>query len=86
MLHLIHFGGDVVNVVFFMTDTAIEQVTHGSQCGWHYDQYDQECNCGFKRPMTRLYVECSIGAAEASLERATKQVAYWKERLDGFED
>lgn len=54
---------------------------HASQCGWNFDQRDDECDCGFKRPATIGWAETELSAAKDRLENAEKDVAFCEARL-----
>ena len=60
-------------------------MTHGSQCGWHFDQYEHECDCGTSRPRTRSYIESEINVATMRLELASESAARWHQVLFEFD-
>lgn len=54
---------------------------HASQCGWNFDQRDDECDCGFKRPATMMWAQTELSAAQHRLENAQRDVSFCEARI-----
>ncbi len=61
-------------------------VIHSSQCGWHCDQYDSECDCGAINPMTAECAKLEVLSAQDRLERAEKSLEIAEKKLKEFGD
>lgn len=59
---------------------------HASQCGWNFDQRDDECDCGFKRPATIGWAETELSAAQDRLENAQRDIEFCEVRLAQMKD
>lgn len=54
---------------------------HASQCGWHCDQYDHECDCGATRTATVQWAQSEVNAARYAVEQAKERLAIAEQRL-----
>jgi hypothetical protein len=58
---------------------------HASQCGWHCDQYEHECECGVSRPATHAWAQAEVSAARFAVERANERLAVAQARVREME-
>jgi hypothetical protein len=55
---------------------------HSSQCSWHCDQYEHECDCGVSRPSTAAWAERELMAADDGVDRAKDRAAAIRNTTD----
>ena len=60
-------------------------IGHASQCSWHCDQYEHECDCGFKRPAKLIWAQSEVSAARDAVARANERLAVAEARLREME-
>jgi hypothetical protein len=58
---------------------------HASQCSWHCDQYEKECDCGVSRPATLGWAQREVSASRYAVERANERMAVAEARLREME-
>jgi len=63
----------------------VTRTSHAAQCAWHCDQYEHECNCGYKRPATLLWAQSEVSSARDAVQRAGEHLAIAEARLQDME-
>lgn len=58
---------------------------HASQCDWHCDQYERECNCGVSQPATVAWAQSEVSGARLAVGRANECLAVAEARLREME-